>query len=98
MRIFGGEHDVGGFEVAVYDIVTMKFQRAFDYLMENLLDRELFLAHYDFIQVYCQPLHRHHRLLLVHKRLDHLHQVLSCQNLKDITLPDEADGQSDLIQ
>ena len=75
----------------------MKFQRALDYLMENLFDCELFLAHYYFIEVYSQPLHHHHRLFLVHEGLHDLYKVFPFQNLEDIPLPDEADRQSDLI-
>jgi hypothetical protein len=98
MGVFGGKHDVGRFEVAVNDVVAMKFLRPLQYLVENFLNCELFLAGNYLIEISCEPLHDHHGLFLADEGLHHLYQMLAVQNLEDVPLPHEADGQAHLIQ
>ena len=90
---FGCEHDVGGFEISVNEVVVVKFLHPPQDLLKNLLYCELFLAGYDLIEVSCQPLHHHDWLLLPHKGVHYLRQVAGVQDLVDVPLADEANRQ-----
>ena len=76
------------------EVIIVKFLYPPQDLFKNLLYCELFLAAYDLIEVSCQPLHHHNWLILPHKRVQDFRQVARIQDLVDVPLPDEANGQA----
>lgn len=92
------KHNVGRLQISMNNLIPMKFLDPLQDFLKNLLNRELFLTHHHLIQVYSQPLHHHHWLIFAQKRVYHPHQVFTTQNLRDIALANETNGQANLIQ